>query len=207
MIDRIRWLGYGSFAITGTPLIYINPWRVVRETLQPDAILIGHDHYEHFSPADVHKVRGPDTQILSNEQVASQIEGCTVLRPWQSIRVGDARVTAVPAYSPDSVHHPQESGGLGFVVSLNLYDIYYAGDTQKIPEMALIKPDIAILPIDGVGTLTLTEAVDVVRMMRPRWVIPSNWGSNPEGASPVDAQLFKTMAEPYAQVILPALSR
>jgi L-ascorbate metabolism protein UlaG (beta-lactamase superfamily) len=202
MIDKIQWLGHGSFVIQGPPLIYINPWRVTRKAFHPDVILIGHGHYAHCSPADIDKLRGPDTHILTNELVAQEIEGCTVLRPWQSITVGNARITGIPAYSPDEASHPLEAGGLGFVVSIQLYDIYYAGDTQKIPEMDLIKPDIAILPIDGNGTLTVSEAVAVVKEMKPRWAIPSNLGSGTEGATSLDAQRFKDAVGDQAEVII-----
>ena len=207
MIDHIRWLGHGSFVIQGPPLIYINPWRVVREVFLPDVLLIGHDHYAHCSPADIQKLRGPETHFFSNERVAAEIEGCTVLRPWQSITVDKARFTGIPAYSPNDPRHPAEAGGLGFLISLNLYDIYYAGDTQKIPEMERIRPDIAILPIDGNGTLTIAEAVEVVQMLQPRWVIPSNWGGSAESATPLDAQEFKKAVGSLAEVIIPSLSR
>lgn len=207
MIDRIQWLGHGSFVIQGPPLIYISPWRVTRKAFHPDVILIGHDHYEHCSPADIAKLRGPHTQIVTNDRVAEEINACTVLRPWQSVTVDSARITAIPAYSPDDdASHPLDAGGLGFVVSMNLYDIYYAGDTQKTPEMDTINPDIAILPIDGKGTLTVTEAVDVVEIMKPRWVIPSNYGSGTEGASVLDAQRFKdTVGDRVEVVLLPQI--
>ena len=203
MIDRIEFLGHGSFVIKGPPLIYINPWRISRSVFHADLILVGHNHYEHFSLADIDKLRGPDTVVIGNESVANDIPGCTVLRPWQSYTLDRANVKAVPAYSPNDIRHAQEDGGLGFVISLNYYDIYYAGDTQIIPEMALIKPDIAILPIDGNGTLTVEEAAEVVRQMRPRFTIPCNWGATAEGATRVDAQTLKTLIGDHTQVIIP----
>lgn len=202
MIDRIQWLGYGSFFIQGPPLIYINPWRITRNTFLADVILVSHNHYEHCSLADIQKLRGAETRVIGNEMVAQEIEGCEMLRPWQSIKVDRAGIKAIPAYSPESWQHPLEDGGLGFVISLNLYDIYYAGDTQIIPEMNRLRPDIAILPIDGNGTLTLLEAVEVVKQMRPRWVIPSNWGPETEA----NARRFKEEVAGRAEVIMPSLT-
>jgi L-ascorbate metabolism protein UlaG (beta-lactamase superfamily) len=207
MIDSIKWFGHGSFAIEGPPLIYIDPWRVAKHVFHPDAILVSHDHYESFSIADISKLRGPTTQILSNPTVIEQLDDGTVLRPWQSITIDRASIKAVPAYSPTSIRHPEEAGGLGFVISLNLYDIYYAGGTQIIPEMDHIHPDVAILPIDGDGTLTVAEAADVVRQMRPRWVLPSNWGPAGDGASIVEARQLQELVQDYAQVIIPEPTR
>ncbi len=203
MINHIQWLGHGSFIIQGAPLIYINPWRVPRGVFHADVILVGHDHYDHFSTADIAKLYGPNTQVIGNERVASQVEGSKILRPWQSITVNRASIKAIPAYSPGDLRHSIEDGGLGFVISLNYYDIYYAGDTKIIPEMKQIHPDIAILPIDDNGTLSVEEASEVVKIIRPRWVIPYNWGAIGEGAAQVDARNFKKIVGKQAEVIIP----
>ncbi len=206
MIDQIQWLGHGGFFIQGPPLIYINPWRIARHTFHADVILVSHDHYDHCSLADIEKLRGPQTIIIGNERVAREVPGCQVLRPWQSITIDRANIKAVPAYSPQDWRHPIQDKGLGFIISINFYDIYYAGDTQIIPEMSRIRPDIAILPIDGRGTLTPIEAAAVVKEMRPRWVIPCNWGATAEGASELDALAFKRAVGERATVILPRLA-
>ena len=207
MIDRIQWLGHGTFIIQGPPLIYINPWRVARSVFHADIVLITHDHYDHCSLADVEKVRGPHTIAIGNEKVASEIGDCMLIRPWQSLTIDKACIKAIPAYSPNDLRHPQSDGGLGFVISVNLYDIYYAGDTQLIPEMERLSPDIAILPIDGQGTMNVEDAVQAVQQMKPRWAIPSNWGSHGEGASRLDALAFKSQVDGIAEgVILPQVT-
>jgi L-ascorbate metabolism protein UlaG (beta-lactamase superfamily) len=202
MIEQIQWLGHGSFAILSEPLIYINPWRVTQVTRPADIILISHDHYEYCSQADITKLRGPKTQVIAHQSAAAQIENCTVLRPWQSIAAGRACIKGVPAYS---LRHGSTDDGLGFVISLNYFDIYYAGHSGVIPEMTSLRPDIAILPIDGNGTLTASEAAQVTSQMRPRWVIPCNWGFNASGTNRVDAQIFAREVGSAAQVVLPEL--
>jgi L-ascorbate metabolism protein UlaG (beta-lactamase superfamily) len=175
MIDRIQWLGHGSFRIEGPPLIYINPWRISRNASHADVVLITNDQYDHCSPADVDKLRGPHTQIIANPSAAAMLGSeCTVLRPWQSLNVGAARITAVPAYTFTN-HHPVSRGGLGFIVSLDYYDTYYAGCTDVVPELGCIHADIAILPVgEDEGTMALDRTVDFVNRMHPSWVIPSH---------------------------------
>ncbi len=201
MIDQIQWQGHGSFAILGDPLIYINPRRVTRIARPADVILVGHDHYEYCSQADIEKLRGPQTLVIASASAARHIENCTVLRPWQSIGVGRACIKGIPAYSPRLGN--MESGGLGFVISVNYFDIYYAGHTGVIPEMATLHPDIAILPIDGNGTMTASEAAAVAVQMSPKWVIPCNWGFSASGTNRVDAQIFAREVGASAQVVLP----
>ncbi|MFN8376731.1 MAG: MBL fold metallo-hydrolase [Anaerolineae bacterium] len=205
MIENIQWLGYGGFRIEGPPLIYINPWRVVRVAFHADVILVSHHHYEHCSLADIKKLRGPDTRVIGNDRLAQDLEGSTVLRPWQSLSVDRAGIKAIPAYSPDEQEHPKSDGGLGFVISLNYHDIYYAGDTKIIPEMQNIHPDIAILPIDGNGTLTVDEAVEVIKQMRPRWAIPCN--VNPDSTNQINAKRFESLAGKYTQVVIPTYKK
>lgn len=176
MIDRVRWLGHGSFRIEGSPLIYINPWRISRNTSFADIILITNDQYDHCSPADVDKITGPHTQIIASSGAAAMLGSttCTVLRPWQSLNIGAARITAVPAYTFTN-HHPVSRGGLGFVVSIDYYDIYYAGCTDVVPELGCIHADIAILPVgEDEGTMSQERTVGFVNRMQPSWVIPSH---------------------------------
>ncbi len=203
MIENIRWLGHGGFVIQGTQSIFIDPWRVIRSAFHADIILITHDHYDHCSTADIAKLRGPQTIIIGNELVAEKIEGTTVIRPWQSMSFDRISIKAIPAYAPDGVTHKKEEGGLGFIISVNYYDIYYTGDTKIIPEMQRVSPDIIILPIDNHDTLSVDEAVQVIDNLSPRWVIPCNWGSTSEGASELDAQDFKAKIGGRAEVVLP----
>jgi L-ascorbate metabolism protein UlaG (beta-lactamase superfamily) len=207
MIDNIQWLGYGSFRIQGPPLIYIHPWRVVRSTFHAEVILIGNEHYASCSTADVRKLTGPETKILGNEAVKEEIPDCEILRPWQSITIENASIKGIPAYSTKRMQYPKEAGGLGFVISVNLYDIYYAGNTEITPEMDLIRPDIAILPIAGDGMLDIEGAVEVVKKMRPRWVIPSHWGDVGESATHISAQEFKKAVGGRADVVIPTPMR
>lgn len=190
MIEHIEWLGHASFRIVGaphTPLIYIDPWRVARGEQPADVILVSHDHYDHCSPADIAKLRGPETVILAGAAAAAEIEGAISLRPWQVYNLGRVSITAVPAYN---AAHPRTTENLGFVIAANYHDIYYAGDTGLIAEMARLQPDIALLPISGAHTMTIDEALEAARRLRPRYVLPSHWGGGAEGASNLDARLF-----------------
>lgn len=207
VIDNIHWLGHGSFRIDAEYCIYIDPWRVVRTDKHADIILISHEHYDHCSVADIQKLRNADSVIIGNDLVAEQVPGTQIIRAWQSMTIGRVSIKAIPAYAPNGLQHPLSAGGLGFVISADYYDIYYAGDTRRIPEMHRIRPDIAILPIDGRDTMTVDEAVAATEVLAPRWVIPCNWGTRGEGATRVDAHDFKSKVDGRTQVVVPAKVR
>lgn len=142
MIERIHWLGHASFLIEGTPTILIDPWRVVYEGPAPDLILISHEHYDHCSPADVNKLRGRHTQIIASRGAAAVLDcPCTVLRPWQVVNWGRTSIRAVPSYT-FSGDHPVQREDIGFVISQNYTDIYYAGDTDFVPELRSLRADV-----------------------------------------------------------------
>jgi L-ascorbate metabolism protein UlaG (beta-lactamase superfamily) len=210
IIERIQWLGHGSFRIQGPPLIYINPWCVASGPFLADAVLVSHDHYDHCSPGDVCKLAGAGTMVIANELAADFLSECDdvhVLRPWQSINVGHVNIKAIPAYTPYSAAHAPEAGGLGFVISLDRYDIYYAGDTGVIPEMAQLYADIVMLPIDGQDTMTPREAAELVNRMKPRYAIPYNWGNPNLGASKGDVREFSQLCDSGVEVVLMPVSR
>ncbi len=204
MIERIEWLGHASFRIQGMPLIYIDPWRVARNAFHADIILVTHDHYDHCSPADVDKLRGPGTVVVTNRMAASLLGQATVLRPWQVLNVDRCCIKALPAYNS---HHPKEFEGLGFLISMDHYDIYYTGDTDLIPEMETLQPDIVILPIGGRQTMDVETAVEAVRRLRPRWVIPSHWGALGEGGTSLDVRIFADQVANLAEVVMPEQMR
>ncbi len=186
MIEQIQWLGNGSFLIRPeapavSPLIYINPWRITRADRHADILLISSERFDRCSLADIQKVRSDHTHVIVSERAADQLPGSTVLRAWQSLNLPGLCVKAIPAYDPRT----NLDAGIGFVISMQFYDIYYAGDSGLIPEMARLRPDIALLPIDGDGTLNPADAVSAAKTLGARWVVPYNWGG--QGATRLDA--------------------
>lgn len=201
MIEHIEWLGHGSFRIQGPPLIYINPWRIARSENCADAILVTDDEHVHCSPADVEKISDLNTVVVTNLSASALLGGNPmVLRPWQCMNIGAGRITAVPAYTFND-YNPVSKGGLGFVISIDYYDIYYAGRTDLIPELGNIRCDIAILPLSaGPGTLNLDHTIELVKVLQPRWVIPSHWGTL--GGTSLDAQVLSRALNGIAEVVI-----
>jgi L-ascorbate metabolism protein UlaG (beta-lactamase superfamily) len=85
----------------------------------------------------------------------------------------------------------------GFVIKTRERTTYHAGDTGVFLDMELIGRlhplDIALLPIGGNFTMGIDDAVEAVRMLSPRTVIPMHYGTFPVIAA--DAQAFKQKVE------------
>ena len=75
-------------------------------------------------------------------------------------------------------------GGLamGVVLEFGGRRVYHAGDTALFGDMALIGRgglDVALLPIGGHFTMGPADALEAVKLLRPRHVVPIHYGTFP----------------------------
>jgi L-ascorbate metabolism protein UlaG (beta-lactamase superfamily) len=110
-------------------------------------------------------------------------------RPGDRVALGDVAIEVVPSYNIGKGFHPKSSEYLGFVVVMEGVRIYFAGDTDFIPEMKDIHADIVLLPVGGTYTMNVEEAVQAVQAIKPRIAVPMHWGSIVGSAG--DAEQFK----------------
>lgn len=95
---------------------------------------------------------------LSMHLVRAQQNGNDLFIEWES-------------HSTRKVHHPGD--GVGYLIQSPDWFVYFAGDTDRIPEMKeLGSPDLAMLPIGGTFVMDPEEAAQALEWIRPRWVIP-----------------------------------
>lgn len=200
MLEKITWLGHSTFRIDGPQVIYLDPYTLSGETPKADLILITHDHRDHCSPDDVAKILSDDTTIVTIEAAAAKLQGdIQIVRPGDSVTVKGIDIEAVPAYnvdkfrSPGVPYHPEESGHVGFVITVEGQRLYHAGDTDHIPAMGdLGEVDIALLPIGGGPVMTSDEATAAAGTIHPRVAIPMHVGRH--RGSPEDIRTFQEKA-------------
>lgn len=177
MIENITWLGHASFKIAGSKLIYIDPWKIDEQSAA-DLILISHSHYDHFSKGDIAKVRGPNGRIITVSELGDDIGGNVhVLAPGEKVTVDEVIIEAVAAYNIGKEFHPKANGWIGFIVEMDGERLYFAGDTDRIPEMDNIGSiDVALLPVGGTYTMDATEAAAAANAIKPKVAVPYHWG-------------------------------
>lgn len=199
LLAGIHWLGQSSFRIEGDGLvIYIDPWQLTAGPMA-DLILISHEHQDHCSPDDVAKVRGGDTAVVANKTAAAKLDGAVeVVEPGDEVTVKGLTISAVAAYninkfrSPGQPFHPQAAGHVGFVFTVGGRRIYFAGDTDHIPEMQDIQADVALLPVSGTYVMTAVEAAAAAATLQPQVAVPMHIGRGI--GSMADAETFKQKA-------------
>jgi len=201
----IQWLGHASFRISNQVVIYIDPWKIDEDRHDGKLVLVSHSHYDHYSPGDIVKIEAPGATLIAPSDVIAQQGGGETITPGQTLTVDSIPVTAVPAYNPSKQYHPQSKEWVGFIVELDGRRIYYAGDTDLIPEMSdLSRIDLALLPVGGTYTMDAQEAAQAVEIFRPDKVLPYHWGDIV--GSQHDADVFSQVAASEVLLLKPGES-
>lgn len=201
---KIEWLGHASVWITNEKInIYIDPYILKPESPKADIILITHDHYDHCSVENIHKLLKEDTDVIATEDCFSKLREVKNFRsvlPGETLEIKNISINTIPAYNLNKPYHTKASNWVGYVITINGVSIYHAGDTDFIPEMHELSVDVALLPVGGTYTMNAEEAAKAVNTFKPKVAIPIHWGSIV--GSREDAEKFKKMVQEAEVVIL-----
>jgi L-ascorbate metabolism protein UlaG (beta-lactamase superfamily) len=202
LLDHLHWLGHDTYRIDQPCVIYIDPWKLPAGSPPADVILVSHHHYDHCSPEDVDSIRRDSTVVIAQSAAAAKLRSpVRVLQVGKSVDVSGVKIEAVPAYNLDKKFHPKSEGHLGFILHLGDERLYFAGDTDLIPEMKGVVCDVALLPVSGTYTMTAEEAVQAAGIIRPRVAVPMHYGAGVVGTA-ADAETFRAGC-PVPVVVLP----
>jgi L-ascorbate metabolism protein UlaG (beta-lactamase superfamily) len=198
-------IGHDTFRIQGSKVIYTDPFRVAKAD-QADIVLLSHEHFDHLSLEDLKKVTSTGTTLVASVGCEVELDKAKVtaketkfLEPGGKLNIGEVEIEAVPAYNlnkfraPGQVFHPRQDKKLGFVFKMDGTRVYFAGDTDFIPEMKSLRCDIALLPVSGTYVMTVEEAVEAAEAIKPQIAVPMHYAAIV--GSDGDAQKFKSQVK------------
>jgi len=187
MTISIRWLGHASFQINvDEKVIYVDLYRSkqLRERVPDDLdpatlVLATHSHNDHCFPEAINEVRTSGTTIIAPADCGDKLGAAiTSLAPGEETEVEGITIKAVHAYnvkrfrSPGNPYHPK-GFGVGYLISAENKTIYFAGDTDVIPEMKeLGLIDVALLPCGDTYTMDNKDAAEATSIIKPKVVVP-----------------------------------
>lgn len=208
---KITFLGHAGFILEGDSKIVIDPFitgnpsaKAKVEDVKADLILVSHGHGDHLGDA-VQIAKQSNGTVVGVFELASycgrmgaQVHGMHI---GGSYKFDSVKVKLTPAWHGTGYieNGPAEYLGTpcGFIINLNGKTIYHAGDTGLFGDMELIgrlNPiDLALLPIGDNFTMGPEDALEAVRMLKPKVVIPIHYNTWPLIAQ--DPQNFKKSVE------------
>jgi L-ascorbate metabolism protein UlaG (beta-lactamase superfamily) len=204
VLEGVTWFRQSSFRWQGEgPVVYVDPWGV-GDDVRADLILITHAHHDHFQPHEIDRLRTPTTKLVAPRDVADELTGdVTPIEPGQVVEASGLKIEAVPAYNTAEERldmHPKANGWVGYLFEFGGRSYYHAGDTDALPELESLDPDVAMVPIGGTYTMDWEEAAGFVKAMEPRMAVPMHYGF--VVCSPSHAGRFKKAVAPVPVQVL-----
>jgi L-ascorbate metabolism protein UlaG (beta-lactamase superfamily) len=167
--------------------IYIDPIDIPSEYSDSlaDAILITHDHGDHYQYSTINMLQKEGTINVFPEIMDAEIrrhDGVGVT-PGDTFEKGDIKVTAYYMYtfSPDGstpASHPIESLYTSYIIDIDGFTIFHAGDSKNLPEYTELTGtiNVALLPLGpGCQTMCDDEVVNVIQIIKPDYYIPIHY--------------------------------
>ncbi|MEJ2292641.1 MAG: metal-dependent hydrolase [Deinococcales bacterium] len=205
---KLRFLGQSGFQIQHgehevviDPFVSQNPASPVEASeLSPSHILLTHAHGDHYGDTpDIAKRTG--ATVVGAVEIAQYVSQHGMeghgMNIGGSFQFPFGRVQFTPAWHsssfPDGTY-----GGMptGIVLEMDGKRLYHAGDTGLFSDMRLIGRkglDLAMLPIGDFFTMGPDDALEAVKLLAPKAVIPIHY--NTFDAIAQDAQAFKARVE------------
>lgn len=163
--------------------IYVDPIELPPSysELPADAILITHPHGDHFNSTIIDMLLKEDTEIVMPSNMSAEVAayGAVGVVPGDSVLVGAINITAFYMYTiaPEGYDssHPKEANWTSYIIDINGFTIFHAGDSKNITEYSLLTGtiDVALLPLGpGCQSMTGLEVVDAISKLQPRYFIP-----------------------------------
>jgi L-ascorbate metabolism protein UlaG (beta-lactamase superfamily) len=206
----LTWLGHNSFKLVtrGARTVLIDPWvegnpacpKELKTFDKIDVVTISHGHGDHMADA-VTLGKKFKPAIVCNYEIHLFLTRKGVANTMPMNKGGTQEIAGLKFTMVHAIHSSGiEDGGqvvyggepCGFVITLeDGTRIYHAGDTAVHSDMALIaelyEPEIALLPIGDLYTMSPREAAVAARLLKPKWIVPAHYGTFPALTGTPDA--------------------
>lgn len=187
---RLRFMGQSGFQLdTVRHHIVFDPFLtgnsvtpVTVEEVEADYIVVSHAHGDHYGDTPI-IAAGTGATVISSAEIAGYVAARGMKAHAMNIGGGHdfpfGRLTFTPAWHSSSFPDGAYGGmPMGSVLEVDGLRIYHAGDTALFSDMQLIGRrglDVAMLPIGDNFTMGPDDAIEAIRLLKPRQVIPMHY--------------------------------
>lgn len=173
-----------SIRIAGSKILYFDPFQIAEARHDADIIFITHEHFDHFEPESIEKVKNDNTLLAAPESMKKKAltesgiapDKCLFYSPDETHEVSSATIQTIPAYNKLKPFHPKGKKWLGYVVKMDNIRYYISGDTDVNEDIRKVQCDVALIPIGGHYTMDKKQAAEYIAALKPKAVIPTHYG-------------------------------
>jgi len=164
-----------------------------------DYVLISHPHKDHLREEIVKQIVTNRTKIICPSTCAESLNiPLDLVKPGDILDYSGIHVEVVHAYNTPEGNserkYHRRGDFVGFIIELAGKRIYFAGDTDFIPEMRGFRDvEVAFLPIGGTYVMDHGEALEAALVIKPTFLIPMHQADT-------DTKEFKRMVESESDI-------
>jgi L-ascorbate metabolism protein UlaG (beta-lactamase superfamily) len=219
MTTSLTWLGHGAWQLeTAGQRVLIDPFftgnpaaAVTADAVAADFILVSHGHGDHVGDT-VAIARRTGATVIANYEITEWLGKQGITRT-HAMNTGGAHTFPFGHLKLTIAQHtsmlPDGANGgnpCGFLIRLaDGRIIYHAADTGLFLDMQLIGEegiDVAILPIGDNYTMGPADSLRAIRLLQPKQVIPTHFGTWEVIAQDAQRWAAKVKAETSAEPIV-----
>ena len=220
MATTLRWLGHACWMVAAPgntilldPFLNDSPTAPVKaDGVKPDFVLVSHGHFDHVGDAAT-VAKNSGATVVANYEICEWL-GKQGVKNTQPMNLGGAIDLPFGRVKMTIAHHssvlPDGAGGgnpCGFLLKLADGTIYFACDTALFYDMKLIGAagvDLAVLPIGDRFTMGPDDALEAVKLIGPKRVVPSHYNTWPPIAQDAAAWAARVKAETKTEPVVVA---
>jgi L-ascorbate metabolism protein UlaG (beta-lactamase superfamily) len=218
--NTIRWLGHSCFQILTSrgKVIFVDPWITgnpvcpvkLDDIPKAHIVLVTHDHFDHIADA-AGLSRKTGAVLVGFPETVGKLkighalpEGNVVFGGIGMNIGGTANIEGIAITMTQAFHSSETGMPGGYIIRLeDGKTIYHSGDTGIFASMRLLgelyNPDLAMLPIGGCFTMDYFQAVQALKLLNTRRVIPMHYRTFP--ILEQDASRFAALARKDAPAV------
>lgn len=186
----ILYIGHSAFLLQGKKNILIDPFisqnplakLAIDELPAIDYILITHDHEDHLGDAVQIAKMYKSRVIAIHEIIKTYFENLKTNGIGMNIG-GLFKNDDLDVFMTPALHSCYNGSPTGFVIKFMNKIIYHMGDTALFSDLKLISDkysiDLLLIPIGGHYTMHIEDAVEAVKILKPKFVIPMHYNTWP----------------------------
>jgi len=215
---KLQFLGHNAWSVTanGGYRILIDPFLAQNpaascgpEEVEADLILVSHGHSDHFGDTlQIAKRTGATVAAIA--EIAGYVRQHGIQHTLAMNLGGGAdfpfgRVQMVPALHSSTLPDGTPGGNsAGFLLTLKEgKTLYFACDTALFGDMTLLRKrgiDFAMLPIGDLFTMGPDDALEAVKLLKPRYAIPCHFSTWPPISQDPEAWKLRVESETDTKV-------